>query len=545
MDSGILNSIGGLGLFLLGMVILTNGLKELAGDSVRRMIARFTKSLPSGIATGAFVTAILQSSSATTVTAVGFAGAGLLTLSQALGIVFGANLGTTITGWIVALFGFEFKLGLLAYPLVLIGVLLKLFARKRTSAAGLALAGFGLIFIGIDGLQGGMAGMADVVTPASFPQDNWSGRLLLILIGIGITLVTQSSSAGVAMALTAVHAGTISLAQAGAMVIGFDVGTTFTALMASFGGSVAARRTALAHLFYNLVTGAAAYFLLPVYVWSWEQYWNPGQGGSAEIALVAFHSLFNCVGLLLVIPFTEPFSRLITRVVPDKMKNRTERLEESLIQTPNVAIEAARATIVDVFLHVLGLYQRLFSAGIDEHKLKSDLNQSHETLETTADYLRRVNVSEADEETMRCYQETLLALDHCQRLMRRFEDRERLKATQEVEQLSQIVEQLKTQIDTVIVTLKDRTSVIEEAPLEQFSQELDADQKESRRRFTQTATRSGANFDLLLVQLDAYRWLSRISYHLWRGVHHLQEARIIVDQKPAEPDAGETESKTA
>ena len=152
MGLEILNATGGLGLFLLGMVILTSGLKELAGDTIRRMIAKFTKNLPSGIATGAIVTGILQSSSATTVTAVGFASAGLLSLSQSLGIVFGANLGTTVTGWIVAVFGFKLKLGQVAFPLILVGTLMHLFARKRIAAAGLALAGFGLIFVGIDSL---------------------------------------------------------------------------------------------------------------------------------------------------------------------------------------------------------------------------------------------------------------------------------------------------------------------------------------------------------------------------------------------------------
>ena len=529
MDSGILNSIGGLGLFLLGMVVMTSGLKELAGDTIRRMIARFTTSLPSGIATGAVVTAILQSSSATTVTAVGFAGAGLLTLSQSLGIVFGANLGTTITGWIVAVFGFQFKLGLLAYPLVLFGVILNLFARKRIAAAGLALAGFGVIFIGIDSLQGGMVGLANGVTPQNFPQDTWLGRLLLIFIGVGITLVTQSSSAGVAMALTAVHTGTISLAQAGAMVIGFDVGTTFTALMATLGGSVAARRTGFAHVFYNVVTAIGAYFLLPFYIWFWNDYLNQAQDLSPEFALVAFHSLFNFLGVVLIIPFTGQFARLITRMIPEAINDQTERLEESLIQNPNVAIEASRSTLVDVFQRVLAVYHRLFTSEYDLEEIQDELKQYHATLETTSDYLRRINISESDAVTLGCYQEVVLALDHLERLMRRYQDLERLKAAREVDQLNEIANQLVAQIARTEVALQDRSVVLDEQPLENFWLELDKNQKSTRRKFTEAAARTGADFDVLLGQLDAYRWLSRISYHLWRGVHHLQKARIITN----------------
>ena len=534
MDSGIINSIGGLGLFLLGMVILTRGLKELAGDSIRRMIARFTKSLLSGISTGAVVTAILQSSSATTVTAVGFAGAGLLTLSQSLGIVFGANLGTTITGWIVVLFGFQFKLGQIAFPLILMGILLNLFGRKRVSAAGFALAGFGLIFIGIDSLQGGMSGLANVVTPQSFPPDTWLGRLLLILIGVGITLVTQSSSAGVAMALTAVHTGTISLAQASAMVIGFDVGTTFTALMATLGGSVAARRTGLAHVFYNIVTAVIAYFLLPVYIWSWNHYWNPAGNESPEVALVAFHSLFNLMGILILVPFINQFSRLITRMIPEAVNDQTERLEESLIQNPNVAIEASRSTLVDVFQHILQLMHAMFTSEVRREEIGEELKQYQDTLKTTAQYLSRINVSESDTETLRCYQQVVLALDHIQRLTRSCNEKDRLDATHKVVQLNEIVEQLICLIQKTEESLQDHAKLLDEQPLEVFWLQLEKGQKSTRRQLTESATKTGSDFETLLRQLDAFRWLIRTSFHLWRVVHHVQAARIILKKEASE-----------
>ncbi|QDU11530.1 Na/Pi cotransporter family protein [Gimesia aquarii] len=535
MDSGIINSLGGLGLFLLGMVILTRGLKELAGDTIRRMIAKFTKSLVTGITTGAIVTAVLQSSSATTVTAVGFAGAGLLTLSQSLGIVLGANLGTTITGWIVAFFGFKFKLGLVAFPLILIGVILNLFARKRIAAAGFALAGFGLIFVGIDSLQIGMSGLTDSVTPESFPSDTWTGRLLLVFIGVGITLVTQSSSAGVAMALTAVSTGTISLAQASAMVIGFDVGTTFTALMATLGGSVAARRTGLAHVFYNVVTAVVAYFLLPVYIWVWNHYLNSGNNASPEFALVAFHSLFNFVGILILVPFIGQFSQLITRIIPQAVNDQSERLEESLIQNPNVAIEASRSTLADVFQSILKLLRTILSFDeIDRMQISQELEQYRDTLETTSLYMRRINISESDRETLRCYQEVLLALDHIQRLTRRCIERERLDATRNVKKLSDIVDQLACLVTQTQQSFESRSAMVEEQSLEEFWLELDQNQKATRRQLTASSTKAGVDFEALLGQLDAYRWLMRVSYHLWRVVHHLQNARIILNQERQE-----------
>ncbi|MBW2629925.1 MAG: Na/Pi symporter, partial [Deltaproteobacteria bacterium] len=220
---GVLLCLGGLGLFLLGMVVLTEGLRALAGRALRRMLSRFTRSPLSGAMTGAVTTAVVQSSSATTVATVGFVGAGLLTFPQALGIVLGANVGTTVTGWLVALLGFKLELGTAALPIVLVGVLIRLLTGGRASSAGFAMAGFGLIFVGISLLQEGMGGFVGIITPDSFPGDTWSGRLLLVVLGIAFTLVTQSSSAGVAMALTAVNASAMTVQQAAAAVIGMDI----------------------------------------------------------------------------------------------------------------------------------------------------------------------------------------------------------------------------------------------------------------------------------------------------------------------------------
>ena len=245
---------GGLGLFLLGMIVLTDGLRALTGESLPRALARFTRSPLSGATTGAIATAILQSSSATTVAAVGFVGAGVLTFAQGLGLIFGANLGTTVTGWMVALLGFKLKVGVLVLPLIPLGAILRLFGKGRLSSAGYALAGFGLVFVGISMLQTGMGSLGSLITPESFPGDTWTGRLGLIAIGAVMTIVTQSSSAGVATALAALSAGAIAFPQAAALVIGMDVGTTATAALATIGGSVSARRTGLAHVVYNLFT---------------------------------------------------------------------------------------------------------------------------------------------------------------------------------------------------------------------------------------------------------------------------------------------------
>ena len=187
MGTDVIQLLGGLGLFLLGMLVMTDGLRGLAGEQLNRRLARFTNGPVSGALAGAFTTALLQSSRATTVAAVGFVGAGLLTFVQALGVIFGANLGTTITGWLVALLGLKLQIGSLVLPLILLGALMRLFARGRWQHAGFALAGFSLLFQGIAVLQAGMVAYDGLVTPVDFPVDTWGGRLQLVAIGIAVT----------------------------------------------------------------------------------------------------------------------------------------------------------------------------------------------------------------------------------------------------------------------------------------------------------------------------------------------------------------------
>lgn len=167
--------LGGIGLFLLGMILMTDGLKTAAGDALRRVLLRFTGGPFRAMLSGATITALVQSSSATTLTTIGFVSAGILTFQQAVGVIFGANLGTTSTGWLVSLLGFKVSIASYALPMVGVGALLNLLGRGRLRAAGLALAGFGLIFVGIDQLQSAMAVVATRIDPSMFPRDTFGG----------------------------------------------------------------------------------------------------------------------------------------------------------------------------------------------------------------------------------------------------------------------------------------------------------------------------------------------------------------------------------
>ena len=201
--------IGGIGFFLLGMSLMADGLKGIAGDSLRRLLNRFTGGTVSSMATGAVMTLLLQSSTATSLMTIGFVSAGMLSFVQAVGIIFGANLGTTSTGWMVAFIGLKFSISQLALPIVGIGVLLKQFSAGRWALLGHVLAGLGLIFVGIQFLQDGMAGLDGYIDLSRFAELTVGNRLLLILIGVVMTVIMQSSSAAVATTITVLASGAI------------------------------------------------------------------------------------------------------------------------------------------------------------------------------------------------------------------------------------------------------------------------------------------------------------------------------------------------
>ena len=395
LDSNLLGiltqALGGLGLFLLGMVLLTDNLKALALERLRNSLMRYTRTPLSGALIGASVTAIVQSSSATTVAAVGFVGAGLMRFSNALGIIFGANLGTTLKGWVVALIGFKLQLGMLALPLIFIGALMRLVGRERTGLAGLALAGFALIFVGIDQLQLGMAALKPLFSFDNLPADSLGGRLQLLALGVLFTLVTQSSSAGVATALTALFTGMIGFEQAAALVIGMDVGTTVTAFMATLGGSVGARRTGYSHVIYNLLTGLMALLLISPFIWLSELWQADFVRQQPELALVAFHTGFNLLGVLLILPFSRPFARLVEALVPEHSPGYTSNLEPVLLKQPKLALDALQFSINR---QLQALAQHLCRL-LGDNTPRADLAALQQALDETHHYLDRLHLTEA------------------------------------------------------------------------------------------------------------------------------------------------------
>ena len=271
----IISILGGVGLFLLGMAVMTDGLKAVAGSALRGVLAKAAATPVRGTIWGAIITLLVQSSSATTMTTIGLVSAGLLTFPQGLSLVFGANIGTTGTGWLVALLGVRISLTAAALPIVFVGALLKLVGRDRWAGAGSAIAGFALILVGLTTLQQGMGGLAEQLNPADLPSviggagvTWWSGILgvlVLVLAGIVMTTVMQSSTAAIAVTLSASYAGAVGLDQAVALVIGQNIGTATSSAMAAVGASSTAKRLAVAYIAFKLIAAVVALLLfLPI-----------------------------------------------------------------------------------------------------------------------------------------------------------------------------------------------------------------------------------------------------------------------------------------
>lgn len=521
--------LGGIGLFLMGMVLLTDGLKAFAGESLRRALVRFTGTPLKAFASGALVTLMVQSSSATTVTLIGFVSAGLITFPQAVGVVFGASLGTTGTGWIVSVLGLKVSLGYYALPLVGIGALMKLLGQGRARALGVALAGFGLIFIGIETLQDGMRGFAGIFNLAALPASGLWGHALAMAIGIVMTVIMQSSSAATATTLTALHTGAINFEQAAALVIGAAIGTTVTGALAAIGGSVPAKRTALAHVLFNLATGGIAILLLPLLLWGIglaQQHLGLDPGA---MSLAAFHTLFIALGVAVFLPVVEHFARWIERLLPDKGPALTRHLDATLLQAPAVALEATRRALRDIAEETFAALRAALAGSPVEETHRQRL---HHALDQTQTFFSRIPPLAEDEPLSRARIHVMHTIDHLTRLQARLVPPAGMARMRAEASLKPAMEFCRAILESAPQALRACSTEMLLA-IEQDARALTRLRKEGRLTILrQTVDGNWGPFEALEA-MDAMRWLERVGNHTWRICHYLSEP--AEDTKVAQP----------
>lgn len=359
---------GGIGLFLLGMSFMTDGLKALAGDRLRTILSAWTRTGLRGLLAGMGLTALVQSSSAVVVATIGLVNSGLLTLREVVWVVFGTNVGTTATGWIVALVGVKVELQPLALALIGAGAALRLLGRGdgALAAGGMALAGFGLFFLGIELLKQGFAGLGAGIDLDGLALDGWPGRLVFLAIGAVLTVLTQSSSAGIAVVLTAAAGGGVPLDLAAAAIIGANLGTTSTALLAAIGAQPAARRVAASHVAFNLLTAGVSLLVLgPMLSAVSIIVATLDNQPDVPTLLALFNTAFNLLGVLLMVPLARPLVAFLERRfgTDEERVAMPAHVDATVLQVPEVALSSLSLDIRRLGDFAVEMGDRAIAAG--------------------------------------------------------------------------------------------------------------------------------------------------------------------------------------
>lgn len=336
--------IGGVGLFLLGMMLMTDGLKVAAGRTLKDILERWTDTPVRGLFSGTALTALVQSSSAVTVAAIGFVNAGMLTLERSVWVIFGSNIGTTMTGWLVALIGFKIKIDLFALPAIGIGMLLKLTGGdSRRGALGMTFAGFGLFFVGVSILKDAFTGVSATIDLSQFAADGFLDYVMFVGIGFMMTLLTQSSSAAISIALAAAAGSLITLEPAAAIVIGANIGTTSTAMIAVIGATPNAKRVAASHVVFNLLTGTVAVLIMPAMLAAVTFIGTTmNMTLDAATSLALFHTTFNILGVILIFPVAKHLIKWMQLrfVSLEEDLGRLRFLDKTSLVVPALALES-------------------------------------------------------------------------------------------------------------------------------------------------------------------------------------------------------------
>lgn len=357
----ILKLLGSLGLFLYGMTLMSGALQKVAGEKMRSILAAMTSNSLKRVLTGLFITAIIQSSSATTVMVVSFVNAGLLSLVQSVGVIMGANIGTTITAWIISMLGFKFDISVLSIPLIGVGFTLMMFKSKKKKSVGELIIGFSLLFLGLTFLKDSVPDLRANPEVFEFLQGwtkyGYGSVLIFVLIGTLLTIIMQSSSATMALTLVMSSYGWIPFDMAAAMVLGENIGTTITANIAAAVANVSARRAALAHLVFNIfgviwvlvffrpVLSIVAKITISVFGL------DPFVSSEATLYGVSFlHTLFNITNTLLLVGFTNQIVKLVSYVIKTKETEEVFRLkyiQGGVLSTAELSLSQAKSEITD------------------------------------------------------------------------------------------------------------------------------------------------------------------------------------------------------
>jgi len=407
----------GVAVFLFGMMALEQGFKAFTGGALEALLKRSTDRLWKSLAFGAIATTITQSSSLISVITISFLSAGLLGLAQGIGVIFGANLGTTSGAWLMAGFGIRVNISAYAMPLLTFGVILIFNRAKTVKGLGYVLAGIGFLFLGIHFMKEGFEAYQQTIDLSQYAVAGLKGLLLYTLLGMLATVVMQSSHATLILTITALSVGHITYDNALALSIGANVGTTITALIGAVGANIAGRRLAAAHLVFNVTTGLIALVFIQVFLLAVDTAsgWLGIAPDNHTLKLALFHTLFNLTGIVVMVPFISRLVELLERrMQPRRVKlDEPKFINETMLETPGAALEATRRELLRLFRRTFGLIAQVLNyetGELRQAERRTDLAASPQRIQVTdvdevytrrikplhgliLDYLARVPVS--------------------------------------------------------------------------------------------------------------------------------------------------------
>ena len=384
----------GLALFMFGMLSLEQGFKAFSGGTLELFLRKATDRTWKSIALGITSTTIMQSSSLVSLISISFLSAGLMDLAAGIGVIFGANLGTTTGAWLVAGLGLKVKISAYAMPLLVFGVILILQENKTLKGVGHGLAGLGLLFLGIHYMKEGFEAFGQTIDLSTYAVGGYAGLLLFTAIGAGTTVILQSSHGSLVLIITALASGQITYENAMALAIGANVGTTITAILGAIGANIAGKRLAAAHLIFNVTTGLLAIGLISQLTNAVD--WISLQVGIRDddyaLKIAVFHTLFNLIGLVVMTPFISRMVRFLEKSLQPSLTDRASPryLSSASLEVPGAAVESIRKEL----LHLYERAFRLIAHGLSLHR---GVIKSEQDLSRAASQTNRVRAVDVDE----------------------------------------------------------------------------------------------------------------------------------------------------
>ena len=391
--------LSGIAIFIIGMFFMQDGFKQLSGGILEKLLEKFTSNTLYAIATGFLSTSVVQSSTIITLIVVSFLSAELLTLVQAVGIVFGSNIGSTTTAWIVSSLGVDVKISTYAFPMLVFGVVLRFFKSNGVKGTGNVLLGLGFIFLGISYMKDGFDIMKNSIDLASYAMEGYLGIIVYILIGILITVVIQSSAATLAIVITALNADSITYVNAIALAIGANVGTTLTTILASFASNENGKRVALIHFLFNLISATFITILIYQFI-DLTDFIAPFLGVSDNnygMKLALFHTIFSVTGVILLTPAISLLVKLSEKLIQKKVSSasKPKYLNQSVLSNPDASLAALRKEIINLYencqkamLHALNIH----TTGLTRETLKVQLSKELTIIDTDIDEIYQKNL---------------------------------------------------------------------------------------------------------------------------------------------------------